>query len=80
MSENQVLILMIVACLVIFGVYLFIKQRKALSIFAIRAIVGGLAIYVLNTALNLAIGLNPVTVIMIGVLGLPGMLVLLLVS
>lgn len=80
MSENQVLILMIIGCVLIFGVYLFIKKRKALGIFAARAVVGGLAIYILNSMLGVGVGLNPVTICTIGALGLPGMLVLLIVS
>jgi hypothetical protein len=71
---------MIISCVLIFGVYLFIKKRKALGIFAVRAVVGGLAIYILNQTLGIEIGINPITICTIGTLGLPGMLTLLLIS
>ena len=79
MSENQILILMIIGCILIFGVYLFIKKKKALGIFTLRAFVGSLAVYILNITIGVGIGINPVTVMVIGIFGLPGILVLLMI-
>lgn len=80
MSENQVLILMIISCVLIILGYVFVKKKKALGIFALRAVVGGLVIYILNSTLGMQVGLNAVTVCTVGALGLPGMLILLIAS
>ena len=79
MSENQILILMIIGCILIFGVYLFIKKKKALGIFTLRAFLGSLVLYILNMTIGIGIGVNPVTVLVSGLFGLPGVLVLLMV-
>lgn len=80
--DNQTGILMIVG--VCAGVLLIGAMRRRaewLLNFVLRAVLGTLAIFLINTVLYQAgiesvIGLNPVTVLTTGILGFPGLAVL----
>ncbi|NLJ90710.1 MAG: hypothetical protein GX323_07390 [Clostridiales bacterium] len=75
--ESKTLIIIIVISTVLLVISI-IKQRFDLLVnFALRIVAGLLAIYIFNTllmsfGLDLSVGLNALTALVIGVLGLPG--------
>ncbi len=79
--ESKILIAVVIICVVLIIIGL-IKQRFDLIVnFSLRAIAGILAIYIVNTFLkvfdvNLAVGMNGLTASLIGILGVPGFLLL----
>ncbi len=79
--ENLILIGIILACIVFIGVCI-IKRRPDLIVdFGLRAIVGTAGIYILDLVLrsngyNINVGINSVSVITNGLLGLPGFILL----
>lgn len=75
--ESKVFIVIIIISVVLLLIS-FIKQRFDLIVnFALRIVGGLLAIYILNIVLksfsiDMAVGLNGVTALTVGLLGLPG--------
>lgn len=81
MSENQIFIVIIVACLIIMGVAMIVKKTDLIAVFIIKAALGVVSIYFMNEVLgtlhvNLSVGMNLGTALTIGVFGVPGFLLL----
>ncbi len=73
MDANIFITAMIVICVVIAALMLFSKPLKAVVRFIIGAAVGMAAIYVLNLYFpTINVGINPVTALVSGFLGIPG--------
>lgn len=79
--DSKIFIVIIVICTVLLVVS-FIKQKFDLIInFGIRIVAGFLAIYIINTLLqsfsiDLSVGINAINALTIGILGLPGFVLL----
>lgn len=79
--ESKVFIIIIIVSVVLLLIS-FIKQRFDLIVnFALRIVAGLLGIYILNIVLqsfsiDMAVGLNALTALTVGLLGLPGFLLL----
>lgn len=79
--ESKIFIIIIIVSLVLLLIS-FIKQRFDLIVnFALRIAAGLLAIYIINIVLqsfsiDVAVGLNALTALTVGLLGLPGFLLL----
>lgn len=79
--ESKIFILIIIISVILLIISL-IKQRLDLIVnFALRIFAGLLAIYILNTVfqsinIDLAVGINAVTSLIVGVLGIPGIILL----
>ena len=82
MSLNSIIfIVIIVICCIFIGVCVIRKRPDLLIDFALRACFGTAAVYLLNLVLGmqgyaLNVGINGVTVLTNGLLGLPGFLLL----
>lgn len=62
---------------------IFIKPLKGIFILVLNSLLGGLGLYIFNlifASFGFAIGLNPVTAAVCGMLGLPGLVLLILVK
>lgn len=75
--ESKILILIVIIGLTILIVSLIKKRFDLIVNFGLRIFAGLLAIYILNTILkgfnlDLAVGMNSLTALVVGVLGLPG--------
>lgn len=74
--------LMIVgACIFVLMIGAFRKKKEWIINFIFRSVIGTVAIFFLNgflvsQGLSIAIGINPITVLTSGVLGLPGLIML----
>ncbi|TCL00079.1 sigmaK-factor processing regulatory protein BofA [Natranaerovirga hydrolytica] len=81
LTNNQVLIIIIIACLLIMGVSIIVKKTHLVVDFFIKSVVGLFGIYLINEILQLAnvtikLGLNIINAIIIGLLGFPGIILL----
>lgn len=79
--ESTILIGIIIVCLVFIGICLIKRRPDLLVDFAVRAFAGTAGIYALDLLLrtqgyNMNVGINPVTVLSNGLLGLPGFIML----
>lgn len=79
--ENTILIVIIVACLVFIAVCVIRRRPDLIVDFGLRAAVGTAGIYLLDFVLRLkgmdiSVGVNGVSVLANGLLGLPGFLLL----
>lgn len=68
---TEVLSVLIIGCLVFLALAAFAKPLKVVLRFAISAAVGGGCLWICNR-LGLNLGVNPATLLTVGVLGLPG--------
>jgi inhibitor of the pro-sigma K processing machinery len=81
MTENQILIIIIVACLVIMGIAIVVKKTHIIAGILLKSALGLVAIYVMNEVLmtievHLPVGMNVGTALTIGFLGFPGFIML----
>ena len=79
--ENMVLIGIMVSCLIFIGVCVVRKRPDLIVDFGLRASIGTASIYLLDMVLrmkgyDISVGVNGVSVITNGILGLPGFLLL----
>lgn len=83
MDLNSVIIYL--ACLIVIilvGKFFYVPLKHIVKLL-INSLLGGLLIYIVNiigTSFNFHIGLNSVTAVFVGVLGVPGVVVLVLVK
>ncbi len=83
MQTNEVIFYMIGMCVVFLLLLLLSEPLKSLIKFTIRAVVGGASIYAVNLLLaqtSIYVGLNYLTVFVVGLLGLPGFVMLYLTN
>jgi len=83
MDYNSIITWMIIICLIFIGLIVFAKPVKYILRFLIQAVGGMLLVIVFNFILapfSIAIGLNYLTLFIIGLLGLPGFAMLYIVS
>lgn len=79
--ESKIFIVIIIICIALLLIG-FIKQKFDLIInFGLRIMAGLLAIYILNTIIksfgfNFYVGMNAITALVIGTLGIPGFFLL----
>lgn len=81
MSKEIGYALIIVACVLVLIIGMFRKKTDILVNFILRVIFGVIGIYAVNMilawqGLSYAVGMNPVSAVTVGVLGLPGFLLL----
>jgi len=79
--DNIIFIGIIIACIVFIGVCLLRRRPDLIVDFALRACIGTAGIYLLNLVLNskgysISVGINGMTILSNGLLGLPGFLLL----
>lgn len=80
--ENSMGTLLIVAsCVVVLLIGAVRNKKEWLINIVMRSILGAIAIYFINAALaamgiSLGVGINPVTILTTGILGIPGLLAL----
>ena len=79
--ENMVLIGIMVGCLIFIGVCVVRKRPDLIVDFGLRASIGTASIYLLDMVLrmkgyDISVGINGVSVVTNGLLGLPGFLLL----
>lgn len=79
--ENMILVGIIVVCIVFIGVCVLRRRPDLIVDFGLRAVVGTAAIYLLDYVLkskgyNITVGVNGVSILTNGLLGLPGFLLL----
>jgi len=79
MNSSQTIFLMAVACLVFIGLLIFVKPIKMILRILIQGIIGCAGIFAANlimAAFGAAVGVNLMTAFIVGVLGLPGFVLL----
>ena len=81
MNQEIILLIIIIACLIFIGICLVKGKTDYVIDFGIRSIIGMAAIYFLNFLLGLAgsnivVGINGITVLTSGLLGIPGIIML----
>lgn len=74
-------IAIVAACILVLLIGAFRKKKEWLINFILRAVTGTAAAFFLNgflvsQGLSIAIGINPITVLTSGILGIPGLMVL----
>ncbi len=79
--NSYIFIAIIIACIIFIGVCVVRRRPDLLIDFALRACFGTAGIYLLNLALSmqgypLSVGVNGITILTNGLLGLPGFLLL----
>lgn len=79
--ESKILILIIIICLTLLIISLVKHNFDLIVNFGLRIVAGLLAIYILNTILqifnvDLGVGINTLTAFVVGTLGLPGFVML----
>ncbi len=82
MDNNVLTFLACICFLFIFG-KIFILPLKSILKLVLNSILGGLLIYVINLiggAFNFHIGLNYITSIFVGILGVPGAILLIIIK
>jgi len=85
MTQNQILLIIIGICLIVFIISLFIHQKEIVLRWLIRAVAGGVFIFTVNLILNFLnigspVGVNLLTVTTCGVLGSPGVIMLYIIG
>lgn len=79
MNANQIILYMIIACLALLAITFILKPLKKLAKLAINSILGLVILFITNfllSPLNLSVGVNLLSAIIIGILGLPGIIFL----
>jgi len=79
MSAAQVIFLLVVAAVLLLIFFFFAKPARTLLKLGVNAVAGCLGLWAANALLagtSLAVGANAVTVLTVGILGLPGFLLL----
>ncbi|MFP4697743.1 MAG: pro-sigmaK processing inhibitor BofA family protein [Eubacteriales bacterium] len=81
MSDNQILVIIIIACLIIMGIAIVVKKTHVIVSIILKGAFGLLSIYLTNeiiatVRLDLAVGLNLGTGLLTGILGWPGFILL----
>ena len=79
MDSGNIIIWMIVICVAAVAVMMFTKPIKTIARIFIQAILGSALMYITNFALApfaIFVGVNILTVFIVGVLGLPGLFTL----
>ena len=69
--------------LVLFLCLIFLKPIKSFLLFGVQSLFGGVGLYIVNYALGLvgiSVGVNIATASVCGVLGIPGMILLILLK
>jgi len=82
MDTNVIAFLACICFIFLFGKLFIVPIKKVLKI-AINSLLGGLVIYIINligAGFNFHIGLNFLTSILIGILGLPGAICLIIIK
>ena len=82
MNQNLLIFLSCVCFIFLFG-RLFVVPAKTIIKLIINTVLGGLLIYIINLiglAFNFHIGLNVVTAIVVGILGVPGAFLLVILK
>lgn len=85
MNRNQAVILMIVMCLIVLVIVLAKSKKEFIVNILLRMVSGMVCIHFLNAFLvareiNILVGINPGTIGTIGVLGIPGFLLVYAIS
>ena len=83
MSSSDIIMLMIGACVILIIYLLFTNPIKTLVRIVIGCAVGAVGMLAANSflaPLGVFVGINPVTVLIVGVLGLPGFVMLYIAS
>lgn len=80
--DNYTGIIMIAAsCIMVLLIGAFRKRKEWIINFVLRSVTGTVAIFFMNgflvsQGLSIAIGINPITVLTSGILGIPGLIML----
>ena len=74
-------IIILAMCVVVLGIGFIRKRMEVVLNFFLHAILGIFAIYILNSVIGtknplITVGINPITVVTAGVLGIPGVALL----
>lgn len=83
MDYNNVLVFSAVVCFIFLFGRIFVKPLKFLFRLALNSILGGCLILIINyigQSFNFHVGLNIVTSMLIGLLGLPGAILLVIIN
>lgn len=85
MSQNQILLIIIGICLIVFIISLFIHQKEIILRWLIRGAVGGAFIFMVNLILSFfnigsPVGVNFLTITTSSVLGSPGVVMLYIIG
>jgi len=78
-NSSQTIVWMIIVCIIFTAGMSFSKQLKAILTVGVQALFGIFAMFVANFALSpigISVGINFITVIVVGILGAPGFLTL----
>jgi inhibitor of the pro-sigma K processing machinery len=79
--ESKIFVIIILICITLLLIGLIKKRFDLLVNFGLRIMAGLLGIYILNTVIqgfgiDLSVGMNAITTLVIGVLGIPGFVLL----
>jgi len=85
MTQNQILLIIIGICLIVFIISLFIHQKEIILRWFIRGAAGGAFIFVVNLILNFLnigcpVGVNLLTITTSSILGSPGVVMLYIIG
>ena len=83
MSSSDIIMLMIAVCVVLVIVMLFSNPLKALARVAVSGAAGAMGMLAVNTMLapfGVSVGINLITVLIVGILGIPGFIMLYVTS
>ncbi len=83
MDYNNVLAFSAAVCFIFLFGRIFVKPLKVLFKLALNSILGGVLILIINyigQSFNFHVGLNIVTSVLIGLLGLPGAILLVIIN
>ena len=83
MSSSDIIMLMIGACIILIALMLFERPIRALARVALSGAAGAVGMLAANTflaPLGIFVGINPLTVLIVAFLGLPGFVVMYVVS
>lgn len=74
-------IMIVGACIFVLMISAFRKKKEWIINFIFRSVIGTVAIFFMNgflvsQGLSIAIGINPITVLTSGILGIPGLIML----
>jgi len=74
-------IIILAMCVVVLGIGFIRKRMEVVLNFFLHAVLGIFAIYILNSVIGtknplITVGINPITVVTAGVLGIPGVALL----
>ncbi len=83
MDSNTMLFLLLGTCLLIMAVFIFIKPIKSIAKIATRGLAGIIGIVITNFLLagaGISVGINLVSALTVGFLGIPGFILLYLAT